>query len=72
MIRNGMRPVHPGEDLLREFMMRLELPVKANRLAKAIDVSANQITSMSKRQPGITGRTAVSLATFATPLLISG
>jgi len=67
-----MRPVHHGEVLLREFMIPPELPVKANRLAKAIDAPANQITTMTKRQRGITGLTAVSLATFSTPLLISG
>lgn len=72
MIRNGMRPVHPGEVLLRELMRPPELLVKANRLAKAIDAPANQITAMTKRQRGITGRTAVSLATVSIPLLISG
>ena len=64
MVKNGMRTVHPGEVLLREVMMPPGLPVKANRLAKAIDVPANQIAAMTKRQRGITGRTAVSRATF--------
>lgn len=49
MIRNGDRTVHPGEVLLRELMMLPDLPVKANRRAKAIDVPANQITAMTKR-----------------------
>ena len=38
--------------------------MNANMLAKAIDVPANRITSIIKGQRGITGDTAVRLATF--------
>ena len=59
-----MRPVHPGEVLLEEFMKPAEPPINANMLAKALDVPANRITMILKGQRGITGDTAVRLATF--------
>ena len=64
MIRNGMRPVHPGEILVEEFMKPSIPPINANTLARALDVPANRITAIIKGQRGITGDTAVRLATF--------
>jgi len=64
MIKNGMRPVHPGEILFEEFIKLSEPSINANRLAKALDVPANRITAIIKGQRGITGDTAVRLATF--------
>lgn len=64
MIKNGMRPVHPGEILLEEFMKPSDLPINANTLAKALQVPANRITAIIKGQRGITGDTAVRLAAF--------
>jgi len=64
MMKNGMRPVHPGEILLEEFMKPSDPPINANTLAKALAVPANRITAIIKGQRGITGDTAVRLATF--------
>lgn len=64
MIKNGMRPVHPGVILLEEFIKPSALPINANRLAKAIGVPTNRITAIIKGQRGITGDTAVRLAAF--------
>ena len=64
MIKNGMRPVHPGEVLLEEFMRPAHPPINANTLAKALKVPANRITAIIKNQRGITGDTAVRLAAF--------
>ena len=64
MIKNGMRPIHPGEILFEEFMKPAEPPINANRLAKALEVPANRITAIIKGQRGITGDTAVRLATL--------
>lgn len=64
MVKNGMRPVHPGEILLEEFMKGSVSPINANTLAKALEVSANRITTIIKGQRGITGDTAVRLAAF--------
>lgn len=59
-----MRPVHPGELLLEEFMTPSDPPINANILAKALEVPANRITAIIKRQCGITGNAPVRLATF--------
>ena len=64
MVKNGMRPVHPGEILLEEFMKGSDSPINANTLAKALEVPANRITAIIKGQRGITGDTAVRLAAF--------
>lgn len=64
MVKNGMRLVHPGEILLRDFMKPSDPPINAYRLAKAIDVPANRITAIIKGLRGITGDTAVRLAAF--------
>jgi addiction module HigA family antidote len=64
MTKNGMRPIHPGEILLEEFMKPAAPPINANTLAKALEVPANRITAIIKGQRGITGDTAVRLATF--------
>ena len=64
MMKNGMRPVHPGEILLEEFLKPSDPPINANTLAKALAVPANRITAIIKGQRGITGDTAVRLATF--------
>lgn len=59
MVKNGMRPVHPGEILLEEFMKPSEPPVNANMLAKALDFPANRITAIIKGHRGITGDTPI-------------
>ena len=64
MVKHGMRPVHPGEILLEEFMKPSRPPLNANMLAKALDVPANRITAIIKEQRGITGDTAVRLGAF--------
>lgn len=64
MVKNGMRPVHAGEILLEEFMKASVPPINANTLARALEVPANRITAIIKGQRGITGDTAVRLATF--------
>jgi len=64
MIKNGMRPVHPGEILFEEFLKPSDPPINANMLAKALKVPANRITAIIKGQRGITGDTAVRLAMF--------
>ena len=64
MVKNGMRPLHPGEVLLEEFMKGSDPSINANALAKALKVPANRITAIIKGQRGITGDTAVRLAAF--------
>lgn len=72
MINKGMRSVHPGEILQEEFMKPSDPSINANTLARALDVPANRITAIVKGQRGITGDTAVRLATLLTPPLSFG
>ncbi|MDT3776338.1 HigA family addiction module antitoxin [Nitrospira sp. MA-1] len=64
MVKIGMRPIHPGEILLEEFLQPSDPPLNANTLAKALGVPANRITAILKGQRGITGDTALRLGTF--------
>jgi addiction module HigA family antidote len=64
MITKGIRPLHPGEILLEEFMKPSNPPINASILARALEVPTNHITAIIKGQRGITGDTAVRLATF--------
>lgn len=60
-VKNGMRPVHPGE-ILREELA--ELGLNANTMAKAMAVPANRVTAILKGQRGITADTALRLSKF--------
>lgn len=64
MVKNGMRPIHPGEILLEEFLQPSDPPINANTLAKALGVPPNRITAILKGQRGISGDTALRLSTF--------
>jgi antitoxin HigA-1 len=61
-MRNGMRPIHPGEILLHEVMEPLGL--SANALAKALGVPANRITALLHGRRGITADTALRLSRY--------
>lgn len=54
MLKNGVRPIHPGAILFEEFMKPSELQINANMLAKAFDLPANRIAAIIKGQRGIT------------------
>ena len=60
-IKNGMRPVHPGE-ILREELV--ELGMSASMLANALDVPANRISDIMRGRRGVTADTALRLARF--------
>jgi len=38
MMKNGIRPVHPGKRVLEEFMKPSDPPIHANTLGKTLDV----------------------------------
>lgn len=61
-MRNGMRPIHPGEVLREEFLVPLEL--SASALARAIRVPPNRITQIVAEKRDITGETALRLARY--------
>ena len=62
MVKNGMRPVHPGEILREEFMVPLGL--SSNALAHALGVTPARINDIVRERRGITADTALRLARY--------
>ncbi len=60
-VKNGMRPVHPGEILRDELD---ELGLSANALSKALGVSVNRVTMILNGQRGVSADTALRLARY--------
>lgn len=60
-MKNGMRPVHPGE-VLREELGEMEISAKA--FAAALDVPGNRITAILNGQRGVTADTALRLSRY--------
>lgn len=59
-LRNGMRPIHPGEILLEEFLE--PLGISAGKLAEAIHVTPARIYEIVSGRRGITANTAIRLS----------
>jgi addiction module HigA family antidote len=57
-----LKPIHPGEQLLREFMIPLEL--SSNAVARALDVTPARINEIVRGRRGISADTALRLARF--------
>lgn len=62
MTEEKLRPVHPGEVLLEEFLKPMGL--SQNRLALSIGVSPRRINEIVLGKRGITADTAVRLARY--------
>jgi addiction module HigA family antidote len=62
MFKNGMRPVHPGEVLLEDFLKPLGM--SANALAKALHVPAPRINDVVRGRRGVSADTAMRLARY--------
>lgn len=62
MIKNGMRPVHPGEVLREDYL--IPLGMSANALAKALSVPAPRINDIVRERRGISADTAMRLARY--------
>ena len=62
MIKNGMRPIHPGEILREDFLAPLGLSVHA--LAKALRVPATRLHEIVNERRAITPDTALRLARY--------
>ena len=62
MIKNGMRPVHPGEVLRGDFLVPLGM--SANALAKALTVPAPRINDIVRERRGVSADTAMRLARY--------
>lgn len=61
-IKNGMRPVHPGEVLREEYLKVLGL--SANALAKALKIPTPRINEVIRERRGMTADTALRLARY--------
>ena len=62
MIKNGMRPVHPGEILREDYLIPLGL--SANALAKALHVPTPRINDIVRERRGVSADTAMRLARY--------
>jgi addiction module HigA family antidote len=62
MTRNGMRPIHPGEILLEEFLGPLGMT--AHALSQAIRVPATRVNDIVNGRRGVTADTALRLARY--------
>ncbi|MBI3148024.1 MAG: HigA family addiction module antidote protein [Betaproteobacteria bacterium] len=62
MLKNGMRPVHPGEILCEDYLRPLAMSV--NALAKHLHVPASRINDIFLWRRGVTADTALRLARF--------
>ena len=60
-IKNGMRPVHPGEILREEIEAA---GVSEDALSKALDVPLSRVTLILEGRQGITGDMALRLARY--------
>lgn len=62
MIRNGMRPIHPGEILREEYLEPLAMSV--NALSKALHVPATRMNEIVRENRGVSADTALRLARY--------
>lgn len=61
-IKNGMRPIHPGEILREDYLMPLSM--SAHALSVALHVPASRINDIVRERRGITADTAMRLARY--------
>jgi antitoxin HigA-1 len=62
MVRNKMRPIHPGEILREEYLEPMGM--SANSLAKALNVTPARINDIVRERRGMTADTALRLARY--------
>lgn len=60
MLKNGMRPVHPGEVLREDFQS--EMGFSAAALARALGVSAPTVNNILLERAGVSADMALRLA----------
>lgn len=62
MIKNSMRPVHPGEVLREDYLV--PLGSTRNALARALNVPAPRINDIARERRGISAGNAMRLARY--------
>lgn len=61
-VKNGMRPVHPGEVLREDYLAPLGM--SANALANALNVPAPRVNDVVRERRGVSADTAMRLARY--------
>ncbi|SOE59113.1 addiction module antidote protein, HigA family [Burkholderia sp. D7] len=61
-LKNGMRPIHPGEILREDFLAPLGM--SANALAQRLNVPTSRMNDIVRERRGVTPDTAMRLARF--------
>lgn len=62
MMKNAMRPIHPGEVLRDEFLAPLGMTPHA--LSKALHVTPSRVNDIVNKKRGVTADTALRLARY--------
>ena len=62
MFKNGMRPVHPGEVLLEDYIKPMGVSVRA--VAIALHVPYSRLSEITKGERGVTADTALRLERY--------
>lgn len=62
MVTVGMRPIHPGEILLDDYLKPLGMSV--NALSKELYVPAQRLNEIVRERRGVTADTAMRLARY--------
>ena len=62
MFKNGMRPVHPGEILLEDYIKPLGVSVRA--VAMALRVPYSRLSEITKGERGVSADTALRLERY--------
>lgn len=62
MFKNGMRPVHPGEILLEDYIKPMGVSVRA--VAIALHVPYSRLSAITKGARGVTADTALRLERY--------
>ena len=62
MFKNGMRPVHPGEILVEDYLKPMDLSVRA--VALALHVPYSRLSEITKGACGVSADTALRLERY--------
>ena len=62
MFKNGMRPVHPGEILLEDYIKPMGVRVRA--VAIALQLLYSRLSEITKGQRGVSADTALRLERY--------
>ena len=62
MFKNGMRPVHPGEILLEDYIKPMGVSVRA--VAIALHVPYSRLSEITKGERGVSADTALRLERY--------